>query len=131
MVQPQTPASTDVNTRETYSLISADKVEGTSVYSLHGDKMGSIYRVMIDKRSGHVPYAVMSFGGFLGIGSKYHPIPWSMLTYDEELDGYRVDLSREELEGAPAYEENELMWSDPSFGTGISDYYQRDPDTRH
>jgi len=131
MPQPQTPETRDLKARETYSLISADKVEGTSVYSLSGDKMGSIYRVMIDKRSGQVPYAVMSFGGFLGIGSRYHPIPWSMLSYDEELDGYRVDLDRERLEGAPAYAENELMWNDPAFGTSITDYYQRDRTLPH
>lgn len=131
MVQPQTPTSDSLKARETYSLISADKVEGTSVYGRRGEKIGSIYRVMIDKVSGHVPYAVMSFGGFLGIGNRYHPLPWSMLTYDESLDGYRVDLDRELLEGAPAYAESEMMWSDPAFGTTISDYYRRDDDVRH
>jgi PRC-barrel domain len=71
-----------VATEETVDLISADKVEGTSVYSREGEKLGSIYGLMIDKFSGRVIYAVMSFGGFLGIGDRYHPLPWSVLTYD-------------------------------------------------
>jgi PRC-barrel domain len=63
--------------RETAGLIGSDKVEGTNVYGATGEKIGSIERVMIDKRSGHVAYAVLSFGGFLGIGSDYYPIPWT------------------------------------------------------
>ena len=128
MQQPRTP---ETKASETYSLISADKVEGTSVYGRDGEKMGSIYRVMIDKRSGHVPYAVMSFGGFLGIGNRYHPIPWSMLTYDEAQGGYVVDLTRDRLEKAPSYAESEMMWNDPAFGVGISDYYGGDSTIRH
>jgi PRC-barrel domain len=72
---------------ETVDLISADKVEGTSVYSREGEKLGSIYGLMIDKFSGRVIYAVMSFGGFLGIGDRYHPLPWSVLTYDPGQGG--------------------------------------------
>ena len=131
MVQPQTSQSDALKARETPSLISAGKVDGTSVYGADGEKIGSVHRVMIDKFSGQVPYVVMSFGGFLGIGNKYHPIPWSMLTYDENLGGYRVNLDRAQLEKAPAYAEDEMLWNDPAFGTGISDYYGRDTDIRH
>ncbi|MGE0095277.1 MAG: PRC-barrel domain-containing protein, partial [Alphaproteobacteria bacterium] len=92
---------------ETASLISADKVEGTSVYNTGDEKIGTIDDVMIDKRSGHVAYAVMSFGGFLGMGEKYHPLPWQMLHYDTAIDGYRVDLDKETLKGAPAYDRSE------------------------
>ena len=109
--------------KETYSLIAADKVEGTTVYDAQGEKMGSIHRIMIDKISGRVTYAVMSFGGFLGIGDKYHPLPWNMLTYDEGLGGYIVNLNRERLENAPAYSEDELDWQDPKLGAGVTDYY--------
>ena len=63
--------------RETAGLIGSDKVEGTNVYGATGEKIGSIERVMIDKRSGQVAYAVLRFGGFLGIGSDYYPIPWT------------------------------------------------------
>lgn len=108
---------------ETHALIAADKVEGTSVYDAKGEKMGSIHRLMIDKMTGKVNYAVMSFGGFLGIGDRYHPLPWSMLTYDEGLEGYVVDLSREKLKAAPSYAESELAWQDPRFGVTVIDYY--------
>ena len=56
---------------------------------------------MIDKRSGKVAYAVMSFGGFLGMGESYHPLPWEVLDYDERQGGYVVDLDKERLQNAP------------------------------
>lgn len=86
-----------------HELISSRRVEGTSVYDPSGEKLGSIHSVMLNKRSGQAAYAVMSFGGFLGMGGFAHPVPWSMLTYDEELDGYVVDLTREQLERAPTF----------------------------
>ena len=73
--------------RETAGLIGSDKVEGTNVYDAKGEKMGSIERVMIEKHSGQVAYAVLSFGGFLGIGTDYYPIPWAFLSYDTGLGG--------------------------------------------
>src|SRR5271157_4713362 len=63
-------------------LIAASKVNGTTVYNRAGEKLGSIYDVMLAKGSGKAEYAVMSFGGFLGIGDRYHPLPWDALTYD-------------------------------------------------
>ena len=68
--------------RETVSLIGSDKVEGTAVYGADETQIGSIERVMIDKRSGKVSYAVLSFGGFLGIGDDHYPLPWESLKYD-------------------------------------------------
>ena len=94
-----------VATDETGSLIAASKVNGTSVYNSQGESLGSIYDVMIDKRSGEVAYALMLFGGFLGMGKDYHPLPWSMLTYDTEQGGYVVNLDKDSLEGAPRYSE--------------------------
>jgi sporulation protein YlmC with PRC-barrel domain len=73
-----TMATAAVETRETASLIGSDKVEGTNVYRSNGDKIGAIERIMIDKQSGKVGYAVMSFGGFLGIGHDHYPVPWSL-----------------------------------------------------
>jgi hypothetical protein len=123
-MHPTQPTSQDALKRtETHALIAADKVEGTSVYDAQGEKMGSIHRIMIDKLTGKVDYAVMSFGGFLGIGDRYHPLPWSMLTYDEGLDGYVVNLSKDKLKSAPSYAETELAWHDPRFGTTVTDYY--------
>ena len=74
--------------RETVTLIGSDKVEGTAVYGADDTQIGSIERVMIDKRSGKVSYAVLSFGGFLGIGDDHYPLPWNSLKYDTNLGGY-------------------------------------------
>ena len=74
-----------LNKRETLNLIGSDKVERTPVYRTNGDRVGQIERVMIDKFSGKVAYAVMSFGGFLGTGEDYYPLPWSVLTYNPTL----------------------------------------------
>ena len=62
------------------------------MYRLNGENVGRIERVMIDKISGKVAYAVMSFGGFLGIGEDYYPLPWSVLTYNPTLGGYEVEI---------------------------------------
>ena len=118
----------NVATDETSSLISSDKVEGTAVYDRRGEKLGSIHSVMIDKISGKVAYAVMSFGGFLGIGDQYHPLPWHVLTYDTGQGGYVVDLDRNKLEGAPTYGTSETPnWSDRRWGQQVHDYYGARP----
>ena len=85
----------------TSSLIASDRVEGTAVYDAHGKRIGKVERLVIDKASGCVAYAVLSFGGFLGIGADHYPIPWPMLDYDEKLGGYRVDITEEQLKNAP------------------------------
>lgn len=114
-----------VEERETVSLIGSDKVEGTAVYGNDASKIGSIDRVMIDKRSGKVAYAVLSFGGFLGIGDDHYPLPWQSLTYNTELGGYQVaNLSNDRLQGAPHYGRNENWdWGDTARARGINDYY--------
>jgi hypothetical protein len=95
----QTQSSVKAGSKhEPASLIGSDRVEGTFVYRLNGKHLGTIKRVMIDKQSGHVAYAVMSFGGLLGFGNNYYPIPWSLLTYNQELCGYEVDISDAKLE---------------------------------
>lgn len=94
----------EIHRDESASLISADRVKGTSVYDSEGEKIGSIDSVMLAKKSGKVAYAIMSFGGFLGMGEKYHPLPWHMLDYDTELMGYRVPTAAAALKDAPAYD---------------------------
>jgi hypothetical protein len=117
-----------VATDETSTLISSDKVEGTAVYNRAGEKLGSIHTLMIDKRSGKVAYAVMSFGGFLGIGDRYHPLPWSVLDYETSQGGYVVDLDRSKLEGAPTYGTSETPnWGDRRWGQQVHDYYGTRP----
>ena len=113
-----------VATDETDRLIASDKVEGTAVYNRQGERLGTVYNLMIDKYTGQVAYAVMSFGGFLGIGEGYHPLPWRVLTYDTRQGGYVVDLDRSRLEGAPSYTSTTLPnWSDQSYRRRIDEYY--------
>jgi PRC-barrel domain len=110
-----------VETNETRDLISSDKVEGTSVYDRNGNNLGTISNVMLDKRSGQVAYAVLSFGGFLGMGSS---LPWDQLHYDSNQGGYLVDITKEQLEGAPTYSATEeARWQDPAYGRSIDAYY--------
>jgi sporulation protein YlmC with PRC-barrel domain len=105
------------------SVISSARVEGTSVYNNAGDKLGSIDDLMIDKVSGKVQYAVMEFGGFLGMGTDRYPIPWSMLKYDTSLDGYRVPIDKNKLEAAPKYPEDSIPEYDVKYTGRINDYY--------
>jgi sporulation protein YlmC with PRC-barrel domain len=104
-------------------VISSDKVEGTAVYASNGDKLGSIDDLIIDKRSGQVRYAALEFGGFLGVGTDRYPVPWAMLKYDTNLDGYVVPLSERQLEGAPRYPQNDEPTYDESYGRRVYDYY--------
>lgn len=97
------PPRGEVATDETANLISADKVIGAAVYNRQAEHLGSVHSLMLNKFNGRVAYAVMSFGGFLGIGESYHPLPWRVLTYDTRQDGYIVDLDRDRLKSAPSY----------------------------
>ncbi|SFV36555.1 PRC-barrel domain-containing protein [Devosia crocina] len=114
---------TDADIRETHDLIASDKVEGTKVYDPSGEHIGSIERILVEKRSGKVSYAVLSFGGFFGIGDDHYPLPWSKLNYDESLGGYRVDVTKAQLEGAPRYgREDDNYWNEEN-GRRVYDYY--------
>ena len=118
---------TSGETRETTSLIGSDKVEGTAVYGADHEKIGSIERVMIDKISGKVAYAVASFGGFLGMGEDYYPVPWATLKYDTKLGGYVLDFTRDELEQAPKYSESQgWNWSREN-DQRVYEYYRTEP----
>jgi hypothetical protein len=113
--------------RETHDLIGSDKVEGTNVYRSNGEKVGQIERIMLEKRSGKVAYAVMSFGGFLGLGHDHYPVPWPRLTYNERLGGYEVNISEQELKGAPKYSPtSEWDWNQQQ-GRKVYDYYKVPP----
>jgi sporulation protein YlmC with PRC-barrel domain len=113
-----------MNTSTTMSdIISSDKVEGTAVYNAGGDKLGSIDDLMIDKRSGQIRYAVLEFGGFLGMGTDRYPLPWNMLKYDTVKEGYVVPLDKNKLEGAPRYAENDLPAYTTDYGKRVNGYY--------
>jgi sporulation protein YlmC with PRC-barrel domain len=113
----------DVTKITTGSLIAAEKVNGTDVYNMNGDKLGTVDDIMIDKISGKAIYAVMSFGGFLGIGEKQHPLPWSSLTYDEAKEGYIVNLDKRMLENAPTLDpDDDFEWT-ADYGRSVDRYY--------
>ena len=117
-------SNSTIASEETYKLISSEKVAGTDVYNQEGEKLGHVDSVMFDKLSGKAAYAVMSFGGFLGIGESQHPLPWDTLTYDTEKDGYIVNLSKEVLDAAPRYDTaNEPDWRDQQYHRAVHDYY--------
>lgn len=113
---------------KSHALIASDRVEGTAVRRPNGEKIGTIQRLMIDKVSGNVAYAVLSFGGFLGLGEKHLPVPWSKLTYDRSIGAYAVDLSDDELARAPSYAaDKEFDWGDRSEEERLHDYYRARP----
>ncbi len=114
-----------VTADESGTLISADKVVGTAVYDAAGERLGTIDSIMLNKRSGKVAYAVMSFGGFLGIGERYHPLPWNVLTYDQTKGGYNVQHSADDLRKAPNYSRDEVDTFDGGSPRSreVDDYY--------
>jgi PRC-barrel domain len=112
----------DPNVKDTPTLIASDRVEGTRVYGADGKHIGSIERLILGKQDGRVAYAVLSFGGFLGIGHDHYPLPWATLHYDTQLDGYRIDLTKEQIEGAPSYADDDDTWYNDN-GRRVYDYY--------
>jgi PRC-barrel domain len=119
--------ASSLETRETTSLIASDKVEGTAVYGADQRKIGSLERVMIDKISGKVAYAVLSFGGFLGMGEDYYPMPWSTLKYDTNLGGYLINLTKDQLDNAPKFNESRGWNWNRENDRQVHDYYRAQP----
>jgi len=107
---------------ETERLIASDKVEGTRVYNRQGERLGSVRNFMVGKRSGRVEYSVLEFGGILGIGSEFYPLPWDLLSYDDHQGGYVVDIDRAQLEGAPRFQDRDPLW-DEVYGRQVYGYY--------
>ena len=103
--------------------IAASKVEGTKVYNLQGETLGTIDELSIDKASGKVRYATLEFGGFLGMGTDRYPMPWAQLEYDTSKDGYVVDLDKGRLKDAPRYEQNARPEFNDQYGRKVYDYY--------
>jgi len=108
---------------ETSHLIASNKVEGTAVYGVDGRRLGTIYNFMVNKISGRVEYVVMSYGGFLGMGTRYYALPWGMLTYDTREGGYHVDMTERDLEDAPSFDEATEPVFDRAYGSTIYSYY--------
>lgn len=113
----------DMDKLTTGNLINAEKVHGTDVYNMAGEKLGTIEDLVLDKINGCVQYAVLSFGGFLGLGDKHYPLPWSALKYDTRRGGYIVNLSKEQLENAPSIEADEQIDWTPDYGRQVDSFY--------
>ncbi|MET0182766.1 MAG: PRC-barrel domain-containing protein [Caulobacterales bacterium] len=101
-----------------HELITASRVKDTPVYGPGGDRIGEIEDLSIDKTSGQIRYALLYFGGFLGIGEKFHPLPWDVLKYDVGKGGYVVPLTEDALKKAPSYTKTEIE----NFGGGDQSY---------
>ncbi len=114
-----------LQTDETMRLISSKKVEGTAVFGRDGERLGSIDNFMVDKYTGRVGYAVMSFGGHFGFGASLFPLPWAVLDFDEKVDGYRLALSKEEFKEAPRFEANNEPEFDLPYRRRILIFYRQ------
>jgi len=110
-----------------HPMILSSRVVGTPVYNREGDRLGHVDDLSIEKVSGRTIYAIMSFGGFLGIGERFHPVPWSLLDYDVEQGGFIVPLDKSALEGAPHYDAAEIRElggpEHRTYGDSIYGYY--------
>lgn len=107
------------------SAIRANKVIGTGVKNRSGEDIGKVEDVVLDKLSNNILFAVVGFGGFLGMAEKYHPIPWSALDYDVGQQSYVVDFTKEQLRSAPSDSLDALTRKDSgSYRAQAYDYYQ-------
>ena len=106
------------------NAVLASTVTGTKVCDPSGDDVGEVKDIVLDKGSNNVMFAVVSFGGFLGIGEKYHPLPWGELDYDPDADRYKINRSKEQLQAAPYDSLEELTRDDGmSYRDRVYDYY--------
>jgi hypothetical protein len=121
------PSGDGIAIDETRRLIASNKVEGTPVYNRASEQLGTVYNFMVDKITGQVAYAVMSFGGFLGLGESYHPLPWRALTYDTRLGGYVVDIDKDRLAQSPSHRADEDPFADDAYGAKVDAYYRSAP----
>jgi sporulation protein YlmC with PRC-barrel domain len=116
-----------ISTPVASNMVSSADVNGTNVYSPSGDHLGHVDHLMIDKKSGQIAYAILSFGGFLGIGAGEHPLPWKKLSYDVNVNGYVTDVTPEQLTDAPI--RGDRWYDDPEYARqsyahyGISPYW--------
>lgn len=109
----------------TFNLISSEEVEGTAVYDPNGNKIGQIDHLMIDKVSGSVRYAIMSFGGFMGLGHSHYPLPWNAIKYDSEREGYISNVTEDQLKDAPEFSDD--SWMDREWEARWHQYFQTRP----
>jgi sporulation protein YlmC with PRC-barrel domain len=109
-------------------VMAANTLEGNKVFSSDGEHVGKISNIMLDVRGGRIAYAVLSEGGFLGMGNNLHAIPWSALTLDTSEKCFRVDLPAQRIKDDPGFDKDHWpTMGDVSWGTQVHDYYNRRP----
>jgi hypothetical protein len=112
----------------TSDLIGSDRVEGTAVFGADDEKIGTVQRILIEKRTGQVRDIEISVGSFLGMGGELHSLPWDMFDYNIELDGYQLDVTEDQLKNAPTHRESDRdMLYDRDYRTRTYDYWQVRP----
>ena len=112
---------TQATAHPNHRLISSEDVQGTDVYGIGEEAIGQIDHLLIEKISGRVAYAVMSFGGFLGLAHNHYPIPWSALKYDTALQGYRTGITEGQLKDAPEFSDD--FWTDRDWEARTHQHY--------
>ncbi|ACA17249.1 PRC-barrel domain protein [Methylobacterium sp. 4-46] len=120
-------AETDASSALSHPLIESDRIEGTPVHAASGKRIGTIKRLVIEKISGHVAYAVTTFGGFLGVGSETHTIPWEQLHYDTALGGYKTNITEEQLRNAPEFARGDEALLSGHQREQLAEFYIRYP----
>jgi len=109
-------------------LMGTDTLMGNDVYNKEDEDLGDVKDIMLDMRSGRVSYAVLSFGGFLGMGEKLFAVPWQALKLDTENKRFVLDVKKERLENAPGFDKGHWPdMADPTWETGIHAYYGTKP----
>jgi sporulation protein YlmC with PRC-barrel domain len=109
-------------------IMAASTLEGDKVMSSDGEHVGKISEIMLDVRGGRIAYAVLSEGGFLGMGSNLHAIPWSALTLDTTEKCFRVDITAQRLKDDPGFDKDHWpSMADSKWGISMHSYYNREP----
>ena len=108
-----------------HRCISSNDVQGTEVYGADSKHIGEVDHLIIDKMSGRVGYAVISFGGFMGLGHSHYPIPWGALTYDTKLGGFKTNITEQQLKDMPQFSDD--SWQDRDWETKTHQYYKARP----
>src|SRR5215208_3024537 len=112
-----------------HPVIESDRVERTEVFNQLGRQIGTIKRLLIEKISGRVLYVDVTFGGFLGIGVHHRTVPWDKLSYARDLEGYRTDITKEQVQSAPSFciEGDDEVWPDRKRQQEMRDYWHDYP----
>lgn len=105
-------------------FVSSEKLLGSSIYDGAGRKLGAIREIFLDPTSGRIAYLIGSSGGFLGVGAKFHPLPWARLSVRPGADGYHADFTKADLEGAPAYDQEQLASPQYAWAEQVDAYFQ-------